>query len=298
MKAKPIACSWKALGGAALSLVFIFLAFRRVSLGQVLLALGQARYGYLLPVLAVIVLSLLLRSLRWQTLLAPQQKVKTGILFASLSVGYMANTFLPAHLGEFVRAFVLSKKRDLSMSTTFATWEARPVQSVPGSLNSPWPRPRPPPGVRLPSGKAPSGRFLNCRSGLRPMPWRNCSPPPPGRSPRLVPALLAYRINPPLTSPAANKINPILTIILIMPLSPLAFFINTDRNRRGLLARLFKQVHYRLHQKASDRLHHPLPAQRKVQPQQQDRNVSCERMQLPPDHAFLHPDPQAGQDGF
>jgi len=121
MEAKSIACSWKTLGGAALSLVFIFLAFRRVSLGQVLLALGRARYGYLLPVLAVIVLSLLLRSLRWQILLAPQQKVKAGILFASLSVGYMANTFLPAHLGEFVRAWHASKQTGLATSSIFAT---------------------------------------------------------------------------------------------------------------------------------------------------------------------------------
>ena len=113
--------NWKALAGIALSLVFMFLAFRQVSLGQVLLALGRADYWYLLPVLGIIALSLVLRSLRWQVLLAPMQKVKAGSLFVSLSIGYMANTFLPAHLGEFVRAWHARKKTGIAASSIFAT---------------------------------------------------------------------------------------------------------------------------------------------------------------------------------
>ncbi|MCJ7523637.1 MAG: flippase-like domain-containing protein, partial [Candidatus Aminicenantes bacterium] len=88
---------------------------------QMLLALGRANYWYLLPVLAVIALSLVLRSLRWHYLLAPLQKVKIGGLFTSLTIGYMANTFLPAHLGEFVRAWHLQKKTGIAASSVFAT---------------------------------------------------------------------------------------------------------------------------------------------------------------------------------
>lgn len=113
--------NWKTLAGFAFSLFFIFLAFRQVSFGQVLRALGSANYWYLLPVLAVIALSLLLRCLRWQILLAPLQKVKIGVLFTSLSIGYMANTVLPAHLGEFVRAWHARKKTGIAASSVFAT---------------------------------------------------------------------------------------------------------------------------------------------------------------------------------
>lgn len=121
MDLKKIGRNWKTLVGIALSLFFVFLAFHRVSFRQVLLALGRANYWYLLPVLAVIALSLVLRSLRWQYLLAPLQKVKIGGLFTSLTIGYMANTFLPAHLGEFVRAWHLQKKTGIAASSIFAT---------------------------------------------------------------------------------------------------------------------------------------------------------------------------------
>ncbi len=121
MPANKIARNWKALAGIALSLIFMFLAFRQVNFSQMLLALGNANYWYLLPVLAVILLSLFLRSLRWQYLLAPLQKVRIGVLFASLSIGYMANTFLPAHLGEFVRAWHARKKTGIAASSVFAT---------------------------------------------------------------------------------------------------------------------------------------------------------------------------------
>jgi uncharacterized protein (TIRG00374 family) len=36
-------------------------------------------------------------------------------------IGYSANIIMPAHLGEFLRAYVLSKKHEISMSSTFAT---------------------------------------------------------------------------------------------------------------------------------------------------------------------------------
>ncbi|MCJ7525959.1 MAG: flippase-like domain-containing protein, partial [Candidatus Aminicenantes bacterium] len=78
MEFKKISRKWKVLAGIAVSMFFIYLAFRQVSFSQMLLALGRANYWYLLPVLAVIALSLVLRSLRWHYLLAPLQKVKIG----------------------------------------------------------------------------------------------------------------------------------------------------------------------------------------------------------------------------
>ena len=113
--------NWKATVGIALSLLFIFLAFRRVNFGQMLQALGEADYVYLLPVLAVTGLGLFLRSLRWQFLLAPMGRPGNGVLFRSLSIGYMANTFLPAHLGEIVRAWHASRKTGIAASSVFAT---------------------------------------------------------------------------------------------------------------------------------------------------------------------------------
>jgi uncharacterized protein (TIRG00374 family) len=121
MHLEKISRNWKAIVGIALSLVFICMAFRRVDLRQMRQALAAADYWYLLPILAVTALSLVLRSLRWQYLLRPMNRVRVRILFASLSIGYMANTFLPAHLGEIVRAWHASKKTGTAACSVFAT---------------------------------------------------------------------------------------------------------------------------------------------------------------------------------
>jgi len=51
----------------------------------------------------------------------PIKSVDVASLFSALLIGYMANILMPAHLGEFLRAYVLGKKRGVSASSTFAT---------------------------------------------------------------------------------------------------------------------------------------------------------------------------------
>jgi hypothetical protein len=112
---------WKLIVGALLSMLFIFLAFRQVDFSQMGQAFAGADYWFIVPILAIIFLSLLLRAWRWRYLLAPIRQVKLPVLFASLAVGYMANTFLPAHLGEIVRAYHARGKTGISASAVFAT---------------------------------------------------------------------------------------------------------------------------------------------------------------------------------
>jgi len=121
MKPNNIMRHGKIIAGISLSLLFIFLAFRKVDFGQMAKAFAGADYRLLIPILAVILLSLWLRAWRWQFLLAPIRPARLPDLFASLVVGYMANTFLPAHLGEFVRAYRAQKKTGMPASAIFAT---------------------------------------------------------------------------------------------------------------------------------------------------------------------------------
>lgn len=107
--------------GLAAGAFFIALAFRKATLGDVWAALQGARYGMLLPAVALVFLSHLLRARRWSYLLHPIQPCKTTVLFSALIIGYMANTLLPAHLGEFLRALVLSRKRRVPLGAVFAT---------------------------------------------------------------------------------------------------------------------------------------------------------------------------------
>ncbi len=112
---------WKTAAGVAISLIFIFLAFRRVNAAEMLQALAQADYLFLLPALAVVLLGLFLRSLRWHYLLLPIARADTGVLFVSLSIGYMANTFMPAHLGEFVRAWHAARRTGIQPGAMLAS---------------------------------------------------------------------------------------------------------------------------------------------------------------------------------
>jgi uncharacterized protein (TIRG00374 family) len=62
-----------------------------------------------------------LKTLRWQALLAPVVPLTFGQLFSPLLIGFAANNLLPAHLGEFIRVFVVRKKYGVSASTVLST---------------------------------------------------------------------------------------------------------------------------------------------------------------------------------
>jgi uncharacterized protein (TIRG00374 family) len=107
--------------GIVISVVFIYLAFRKVDFSQMAHSFRSANYWYLLPTVFILFLSHYLRALRWRYFLDPVMRLDIGSLFSSLMVGYAANVVMPAHLGEFVRAHMLSRKRPVSMGCAFAT---------------------------------------------------------------------------------------------------------------------------------------------------------------------------------
>jgi len=113
--------NWKFWIGLTVGALFLYLAFRKVDFGQMWDSLREANYWYLLPALLVIFLSHYLRALRWRFFLDPVKRMDTRTLFSSLLIGYGANAVTPAHLGEFLRAYVLSRKRHISMGSVFAT---------------------------------------------------------------------------------------------------------------------------------------------------------------------------------
>jgi hypothetical protein len=111
----------KLIIGLAIGAVFFYLTVRRVNIDQMLAALAQTHYGLVLLSAAVMMGAHGLRAVRWRFLLAPVKTLRTGSLFSALLIGYAANTFVPAHLGEFLRAFVIGKKHAISASAAFAT---------------------------------------------------------------------------------------------------------------------------------------------------------------------------------
>lgn len=111
----------KLLLGLAIGGVFFYLAVRGVNADQALAALAQTNYWLVALSAAVMMGAHGLRALRWRFLLAPVQLLKTRSLFSALLIGYAANTFVPAHLGEFLRALVIGKKHQISAGAAFAS---------------------------------------------------------------------------------------------------------------------------------------------------------------------------------
>ena len=107
--------------GILISAVFIYLAFRKVDFGLMLHSFRSANYWYLVPIFFILFAGFYLRALRWRYFLDPIMRLDTGSLFTALMVGYAVNVVMPAHLGEVVRAHLLSRKRPVSMGCAFAT---------------------------------------------------------------------------------------------------------------------------------------------------------------------------------
>lgn len=107
--------------GLALSAICLFLVFRKVDWTKLVAALGSLQWSWLALAIGVFLTTFIIRTLRWQLLLAPAGHVPTKKLGQVLMVGYMANNVLPARLGELVRAYVLGQMSGIRKSTTLAT---------------------------------------------------------------------------------------------------------------------------------------------------------------------------------
>jgi uncharacterized protein (TIRG00374 family) len=107
--------------GIAVSGFFLYLAFRQVNLQKLFAVIADSNGAYLLIALVVLFVSHWFRAVRHRYLLEPIKRIKNTSLFSTLMIGYMANTILPAHLGEFLRAYVIGKKETIPGSSAFAT---------------------------------------------------------------------------------------------------------------------------------------------------------------------------------
>ncbi|MCP4150776.1 MAG: flippase-like domain-containing protein [bacterium] len=111
----------KLIIGLLISFAFMYLAFSKVDFSRMMHEFASAKYIYVFPAIGVMFISYWLRSLRWRYLMEPIVHVKIAPLFSALLIGYMANSFLPAHLGELIRAFIIGKKKDIPSTTVFGT---------------------------------------------------------------------------------------------------------------------------------------------------------------------------------
>jgi len=113
--------NWKFIIGFLVSAIFLYLAFRKVDFTEMAAAFRKADYRYVPVAVGLSLLSLVFRAVRWKYLFRPIKRIKFMSLLSAASIGYFANSVMPARLGEIVRAYAIGMKEDISKTSSFAT---------------------------------------------------------------------------------------------------------------------------------------------------------------------------------
>ena len=107
--------------GIGVSLFFMALLLRKIDFGQLVTALRTVDYFFIALAVVFTFTSYFLRALRWKYLLISEKRIPLSSLYPATIIGYMANNLLPARLGEFVRACILSRREGLQTPAVFAS---------------------------------------------------------------------------------------------------------------------------------------------------------------------------------
>ena len=112
----------KAILGIAVTAFLLWYIQRDVPFADVWANIRGTHWGLLLASVAVATAGFLIRALRWHVLLRPV--LPTSSLrnrFAAVNIGFMANNLLPARIGEFARAYALSRVEPVRMSAALGS---------------------------------------------------------------------------------------------------------------------------------------------------------------------------------
>lgn len=107
--------------GLAISVVFLYLAFREINYAALWQTLRGIAFWWLLPGLGVYFIGVLVRTWRWQYLLKPLKKIPITTLFPVVNIGYMGNNVFPLRMGEVLRSVVLKRRDEVPISGSLAT---------------------------------------------------------------------------------------------------------------------------------------------------------------------------------
>ena len=106
---------------SVITLVILVFFVATAEFGRMLDSFTSLRLNFLMPALALYLLSLIFRTYRWKLLLGNRDDVSSYNLFQAVCIGYMVNNILPMRIGEFVRAYFLGSKHNINKATVLVT---------------------------------------------------------------------------------------------------------------------------------------------------------------------------------
>ncbi len=113
--------NWRLWLGVGVSAAFLAFLVWSIEFDDMLRALEEANYIYVVPAIVIYFVGVYLRALRWRYILSPLRAVSSGRLYPVVVIGYAANNVLPARAGELVRAYYLARREQFSGSAALAT---------------------------------------------------------------------------------------------------------------------------------------------------------------------------------
>ncbi len=112
---------WQFWLGLGISAAFLYFALQGLELGLVWFHIRRARYWWLLPGVAIYFFGVWARTWRWHYMLRALKPIPLRRLFPIVCIGYMGNNIYPARIGELLRAYVLKREEEVSISASLAT---------------------------------------------------------------------------------------------------------------------------------------------------------------------------------
>ncbi|MFK7777881.1 MAG: lysylphosphatidylglycerol synthase transmembrane domain-containing protein [Gimesia sp.] len=88
---------------------------------QVMESFRHANFWTLPVMLLLIFMFYWLKAIRWRMLLEPIKSLTVSQVTPAMMIGFMGNNIFPAHLGEFLRVYVLSKQFQIPKTTVLST---------------------------------------------------------------------------------------------------------------------------------------------------------------------------------
>lgn len=107
--------------GLGLTVLFLALALQRIDLPGFLDELRRFNYIWLVPSALCTLLGYVVRTVRWQVILSGAARAPLRTLFPVLIMGFATNNILPGRLGEFWRAYLLGRKRNVRKTFALAS---------------------------------------------------------------------------------------------------------------------------------------------------------------------------------
>lgn len=93
--------------GVAVSAVALVFFYTQIDMPDLLRALQTANYGYVIPCVALLLVGLVTRGMRWRILLNGQLRLERA--FHIMNIAYLVNGILPFRIGEFARMYLASR---------------------------------------------------------------------------------------------------------------------------------------------------------------------------------------------